>query len=196
MEAFSDGVMAIVVTLLVFHLAVPKLHDPTSSELWHELGVLTPKFISFAVSFFTVAIFWVNHHHFMHRVTHTDWKLLWLNNLLLFWLTTVPFTTAFIGDYPREPVAVGVYAFSLGMAGLSFTLMGRYVFFGGLLADPSVAVEERLRERRRSWIGTGLYLAAAGLAFLWVYAALAIIIVIPFAYVIPNLLGSDGDEVV
>src|SRR6185436_4774383 len=95
MEAFSDGVTAIVVTLLVFHLAVPKLHDPTSSELWHELGVLTPKFISFAVSFFTVAIFWVNHHHFMHRVTHTDWKLLWLNNLLLFWLTTVPFTTAF-----------------------------------------------------------------------------------------------------
>jgi TMEM175 potassium channel family protein len=194
METFSDGVMAIVVTLLVFDLSVPELHDPSSRQLWRELGDLTPKFVSFAISFFTVAIFWVNHHHFMHRVTHTDWKLLWLNNLLLFWLTTVPFTTGFLGDYPRESVAVGVYAFSLGMAALSFTLMGRYVFFGAELVEPSVPVAARRRERRRSWIGTGMYLAAAGLAFVWVYAALAIIVVIPFAYVVPNLLRSDADE--
>lgn len=194
METFSDGVMAIIVTLLVFELAVPELRDPSSRDLWRELRELTPKFLSFAISFFTVAIFWVNHHHFMHRITHTDWKLLWLNNLLLFWLTTVPFTTGFLGDYPREPVAVGVYAFSLGMAALAFTLMVRYVFFGAELIESSVPVEERRREQRRSWVGTGMYLAAAGLAFVCVYAALAIIMVIPFAYVIPNLLRSDADE--
>jgi uncharacterized membrane protein len=68
METFSDGVMAIIVTLLVFELAVPELRDPSSRDLWRELRELTPKFLSFAISFFTVAIFWVNHHHFMHRI--------------------------------------------------------------------------------------------------------------------------------
>lgn len=188
-EAFSDGVMAIIVTVLVFELEVRRIPDPTSGQLWEELWALGPKLVSFAVSFFTVAIFWVNHHHFMHRIDETDWPLLWLNNLLLFWLATVPFTTGFLGDYPREPVAVGVYAFSLGMAALASTMMGGYAFLKAELVNSSVPIDERRREWRRSVWGTCAYLAAVALAFLWVYAALAIIVIIPFAYVVPNLLG-------
>lgn len=188
-EAFSDSVMAIIVTVLVFELEVRRIPGPTSTQLWDELWALAPKLASFAISFFTVAIFWVNHHHFMHQIDETDWPLLWLNNLLLFWLATVPFTTGFLGDYPRESVAVGVYAFSLGMAALAFTMMGGYALLKAELVSSSVPIAERRREWRRSVWGTGAYLAAAGLAFVWVYAALAIIVVIPFAYVVPNLLG-------
>lgn len=111
-------------------LTAPSQVQPAFSQkrradaFWNELWALSPKLVSFAISF-TVAIFWVNHHHFMHRVDETDWPLLWLNNLLLFWLGTVPFTTGFLGDYPREPVpvAVGVYAFSLGMAALAIIVI-------------------------------------------------------------------------
>ena len=92
------------------------------------LGEIAPKLISFTVSFATVAIYWVNHHHFFSRVTHTDWKLLWANNLLLFWLTVVPFTTAVVGDHPTEPVAVFIYGMNLALAAASFALMGWYVF--------------------------------------------------------------------
>lgn len=192
-ETFSDSVMAIIVTVLVFELEVRRIPDPTSGQLWHELWALAPKLVSFGVSFFTVAIFWVNHHHFMHRIDETDWPLLWLNNLLLFWLATVPFTTAFLGDYPREPVAVGVYAFSLGMAALAFTMMGGYALLKAELVNPSVPIDERRREWRRSVWGTGAYLTAAGLAFLWVYAALALIVIVPFASIVPNLLGRGGE---
>lgn len=192
-ETFSDGVVAIIVTLLIFEVAVPVVDRPTNQKLLEALGEEVPKFLSFAVSFFTVAIFWVNHHHFFHRITHSDWKLMWLNNLLLFWLTVVPFSTAFIGDYPREPVAVAVYAFTLCMAALAFTLMGHYVFFGGRLVEDSVSEAERRKEWHRSWWGTGAYAAAVALAFVWVYAALAIIAVLPFVYVVPALLGVEDE---
>ncbi|MGH2523158.1 MAG: TMEM175 family protein [Anaerolineales bacterium] len=143
---------------------------------------IAPKFISFAISFFTVAIFWVNHHHFFHRITDCDWKLLWFNNFLLFWLSVVPFTTAFIGDYPTQPLVVSLYAFTLAMAGLSFTLMGYYVFFIGKLVADSVSLNERRREWYRSWVGTGLYGLASAVALLYVYAALVIVAIIPFTH--------------
>ena len=187
-EAFSDGVIAIIVTLLIFEIRVPALTDLSNPGVFTALLGLAPKFISFAVSFFTVAIFWVNHHHFFSRVTHSNWKLLWYNNLLLFWLAVVPFTTAFIGDHPTQPVVVSIYALTLCLAGLGFTLMGSYVFFKSNLMLESVPMSERQREWRRSWLGVGLYGLASLLAFVWVYAALIIVAVIPFLYVVPNLM--------
>ena len=94
LEAFSDGVFEIVVTLLIIEVHLPPLVGSGSQAMLDALGEIAPKLVSFTVSFATVAIYWVNHHHFFSRVTHTDWKLLWANNLLLFWLTVVPFTTA------------------------------------------------------------------------------------------------------
>jgi uncharacterized membrane protein len=192
LEAFSDGVMAIIVTLLIFEVRVPTLTSPSSSDILAALINLAPKFISFAVSFVTIAIFWVNHHHFFSRITHTDWKLLWYNNMLLFWLACVPFTTAFIGDYPTQPAVVLLYAATLCLAAFSFTLMGRYVFFRGNLVSEAVPLYERRREWIRSWIGTGLYALAGMLALIYVYAALALVAIIPFIFVIPNLL-QEGE---
>jgi uncharacterized membrane protein len=187
-EAFSDGVMAIIVTLLIFELHVPTITDFSLSGTLAALLTLAPKFISFAVSFITIAIFWVNHHHFFSRITHTDWKLLWYNNMLLFWLTIVPFTTAFIGDYPTFQAAVFVYALTLCLAGLSFTLMGRYVFFKSKLLSEAVPMSERKREWRRSWMGTGLYATASILALVFVQAALVLVAMIHMLFLVPNLL--------
>jgi uncharacterized membrane protein len=193
-EAFSDGVMAIIVTLLIFELHVPTISDFSLSGAYTALLTIAPKFISFAVSFITIAIFWVNHHHFFSRITHTDWKLLWFNNMLLFWLTIVPFTTAFIGDYPTFSFAVFLYALTLCMAGLSFTLMGHYVFFKSKLLSAAVPFSERRREWRRSWIGTGLYGLASLIALIFVQAALVIVAIIPMLFLVPNLLEEAQDE--
>ena len=190
-EAFSDGVIAIIVTLLIFEIRVPQLDDFATQSMLNALLSIALKFVSFAVSFFTVAIFWVNHHHFFHRITHSDWKLLWFNNLLLFWLAVVPFTTAFIGDYPTQPLVLSLYAFALCMAGLSFSIMGRYAFFKSNLLPDSVPREERVREFRRSLWGVGLYGLASVLAWVYVYLALIIVAVIPFIYVVPNLMRQE-----
>lgn len=183
--------MAIIVTLLIFELRVPILNDLANQTVLAALWTLAPKIISFAVSFFTIAIYWVNHHHFFSRITHTDWKLLWANNLLLFWLTVVPFTTAFIGDYPTQPVVVSAYAFVLGMGALSFSLMGYYAFFIGNLLPDSIPLSERRMEWKRTWWGIVFYFTAAIVAFGSVYVALIIVAVLPFLYVVPNLMRRE-----
>ncbi len=187
-EAFSDGVFAIIVTLLILEIQVPLLANPDSAAIFLELLRLGPKFISFGVSFFTLAIFWVNHHHFFHEITHSDWRLMWHNNLLLFWLTIVPFTTAFIGDYPTQPLVVALYAFVMCMAALSFSLMGNYVFFKSELLPPTVTADARRREFRRSLVGTVMYGVSALSAFVVVYFALVVMLLIPIFYVVPGLL--------
>jgi uncharacterized membrane protein len=195
MESFSDGVMAIIVTLLIFEVRLPHLlPDPTWTQVAAALHTVTPKFISFAVSFFTVAIFWVNHHHFMHRLTKTDWKLLWLNNMLLFWLTVIPFTTAMIGDHPTTPSIVSIYALNLCLAGLSFNFMSRYAYGSGHLVDVEIPLEDRRRHRRRAYFGTAMYGATTIVALVYVPLALAILVIIPFLFVAPRLLGQADDE--
>ena len=97
---------AIIVTLLIFEVRVPVVTDMTNSGVLSALLGIAPKAMSFAISFFTVAIFWVRHNHVFSRITHSNWKLMWFNNTLLFWLAIVPFTTAFIGDYPTQAVVV------------------------------------------------------------------------------------------
>ena len=117
LEAFSDGVIAIVVTLLVLELRLPEVEGHANEAFLEAFGAVMPKFISFAVSFAIVAIFWVNHHHFFSRVTHTDWKLLWLNNILLFFLAVTPFSTAVLGDHPLDAIPIAFYGINLALAG-------------------------------------------------------------------------------
>ena len=193
LEAFSDGVIAIIITLLIFEVRVPALTDHSTSAVLRALGGIAPKIVSFAISFFTVAIFWVNHHHIFVTVTHTNWKLLWYNNALLFWLAVVPFTTAFIGDYPTLPAVVSLYALILCLAALSFSLMFHYVFFRSDLCLESVPIPERRREWKRGCWAFILYGAASLVALIYVYAALVIITVIPFLFIVPKLVRKAQD---
>ena len=192
LEAFSDGVIAIIVTLLIFQMKVPVLSAPTTSGVLTALHSLGPKALSFAISFFTVAIFWVNHHHLFAGIGHSDWKLLWYNNLLLFWLAIVPFTTAFVGEYPQQPVVVALYAMTLALAALSFSLMVRYILLGSELLSAAASMADRRRRWRWGTWGFILYFSAAILAFVAVDVALVLLIVIPFLFVVPRMTWRRG----
>ena len=195
-EAFSDGVIAIIVTLLIFEVRLPEVPPhATSADFWAALVSIAPKFGSFALSFGAVAIYWVNHHHFFSGITHTDWKLLWLNNLLLFFLSIVPFTTAVLGDHLDQPIAIALYALDLGLAAAAFTLMGWYVLFVGRLVDEAVPAAVRRTEFRRSLIGTAIYLVCVPIAFVWPVVALALFVVIPITYVVPSLFSRAADAI-
>ena len=159
---------------------MPALTDHSTRTVLNALLGIAPKGASFAISFFTVAIFWVNHHHIFADITHSNWKLLWYNNLLLFWLAIVPFTTAFVGDYPTSPPVVSLYALILCLAALSFSLLGRYAFFKSGLVRASVSLTRLQREWKRGMWGFILYGFASILAFVWVYAAIVVLVVIPF----------------
>ena len=165
LEAFSDGVFAVALTLLVLEIRVPHLHDALSApEAWEALEVLGPKFGSFLLSFAYVAVFWVNHHHFLDLIEDVDPGLLWLNILLLLCMCFVPFPTAFIGEYPDNPVGLAVFAMVLMGAGLVFTLMWPYAHRRGLMRS-SVRKQAVKDVVRSGMLGPPLYAAAALAAF-------------------------------
>ncbi|MBK6773104.1 MAG: DUF1211 domain-containing protein [Ignavibacteria bacterium] len=186
MEAFSDGVFAIVVTLLVLELRVPVLPENFSTQdVLKELLRLFPKFFSFAMSFVIVAIFWVNHHQFFHSLEKTDRAMLWYNNLLLFWLSFVPFPTAFIGEHPVSMIPVMLYGAVLFFAGVSFNLMLRYAVKAKLF-HKSVSDEVLNQSVKRGVIGPVVYFVSIISAFISVYVSLAIFLLVPVIYFIPQ----------
>ena len=190
-QAFSDGVFSIVATLLVLELKVPIVEVASASNLLHGLGELTPEFLAFFFSFFIIAIYWVNHHHFFHSVARADWKLLWYNNFHLFCMATIPFTTAFIGKYYHSVVAVSLYAADMALCALSIMLMIRYVFFKSDLMHPGYSHAKKKAEFQRGMVGVYVYLAATLAAFVHVYIALAMFIILPIFFVIPRLLSAE-----
>lgn len=186
-EAFSDGILAIIVTLLVLDLRVPDLGREISNQA--ALGILLgllPQFVSFALTFFIVCIFWVNHHQFFHALKYADRKLLWLNNILLFWLSCTPFTTAFLGRHPTNMVSAMLFGSVLFFAAMSFSIMSHHAMFDGKLMEEHISLLERTRAQRRSYWGIVLYGMAVVLAPVSVYIALAIFIIVPLIYFVPQ----------
>jgi uncharacterized membrane protein len=183
LEAFSDGVLAIVITLLVLEIKVPHLAAPADGrEALAALAALGPKFLGYLLSFFFIAVFWVNHHRFFRLVQRVDNGLLWLNILLLLALSFVPFPTGMIGEYPSNPVSLALFAVVLMLAGIAFNLMwrqarARQLFHAGVapaLVDSAAT---------RGLVGPAAYGLAALAAFMLPAAAWAIFIVVPLVYV-------------
>src|SRR5579864_7031445 len=117
LEAFSDGVIAIIVTIMVLELRAPS--QPTIAALLK----VAPVFISYGLSFLVVAIMWVNHHHLIHSVHEVTARLLWSNLNLLFWMSLVPFVTDYLGKNYREPMAVALYGLDLTLCASAFYLL-------------------------------------------------------------------------
>ena len=120
-EAFSDGIFAIIITLLILEIKVPHIKSPESiGELTESLLHLAPKFIAWVISFLSVAVIWVNHHRIFESLKHINHAVFWLNANLLLWVSFIPFPTALMGDYPNNKLAVSFFGLSSLMMGIAF----------------------------------------------------------------------------
>jgi uncharacterized membrane protein len=177
-EAFSDGVIAVIITITVLDLKVP------ADASWDALQKTTPYLLAYILSFSVVAIMWVNHHHMMHLARHATAKVLWANNVLLFWMSLIPFTTTYMGKNHGAPLAVAVYGAVLTLCALSFTVL-RHVVNQFHLHDPSIATHNR-RILRKSFGTTLLYASSIPLAYVSIRSSYAIFTFIPVAYFLPE----------
>ncbi|MEZ5162148.1 MAG: TMEM175 family protein [Fimbriimonadaceae bacterium] len=121
MEAFSDGVLAIIITIMVLEMKVP--HEAT----WDALKGILPVFLSYVLSFVFLGIYWNNHHHMLHTVEKVNGKILWANLHLLFWLSLIPFTTGFMGENDFAQITAAVYGINLLLAGIAYFVLERSI---------------------------------------------------------------------
>jgi uncharacterized membrane protein len=154
--AFSDGVFAIAITLLVLQIEVP--HGATSSsQLWHEVFDQNGDIYAFAISFAVIGRFWVVHHRFFTEVTGFDSRLMAINLVYLFWMVAIPFSSQVLGEYGNEAAGVIIYAGNLALATLTGALMSTYAVRAGLTAEGR---GEEIRSNRNG----GLWACAVFLA--------------------------------
>jgi uncharacterized membrane protein len=186
LEAFSDGVIAVIITIMVLELKLPR--DTTEIALLP----LLPQFLSYLLSFVVVAIMWVNHHHMLHAARHADARLLWSNNVLLFWMSLVPFVTAFMGNNPHDPRAVAFYGVVLTLCSLSFTLL-RWAIMQHYRDDPEM-YKYHLRTALKNVSSLILYGASIPLAFWDVRASFAIFVFVALSYFLPERKLADVED--
>jgi len=167
LEAFSDGVIAIIITIMVL-----ELHSPNEPSLL-ALSRLWPTFLSYALSFVIVAIYWVNHHQLFHLIEKIDTRILWMNMNLLFWLSLFPWVTGYIGQTRACPLAVSLYALIAFACGVSSNLL-RQCATQHAPQDPC-AIALHTKRNRRSLIVLSSYFLAIFTA--WIFVPLAIVMV-------------------
>jgi|ERR1700722_16026106 uncharacterized membrane protein len=185
LEAFSDGVIAIIVTIMVLELRTP------AQATWADLAKTTPVFVGYVLSFLIVAIMWVNHHHLVHAVRTVTAGLLWSNINLLFWMSLVPFVTEFLGNHYREPMAIALYGLDLTMCSSAFYFL-RMELVRQYSHDPEM-LEYHQGVQRKNGFSFLLYLSTVALAYLSIYAAYFVFMLIPALYFLPEkkLAGSQ-----
>jgi len=184
LEAFSDGVIAVIITIMVLELKVPS--DTTLTAL----RSLAPQFLSYLLSFLVVAIMWVNHHHMLHSARRADARLLWSNNTLLFWMSLVPFVTAYMGNNHRDPRAVALYGFVLALCSVSFVLL-RSAIVQHHQDNPDMVRYHRGIQAKNMY-SLLLYLAAVPLAFVDVRISFAIFVFVALSYFLPERKLAEG----
>lgn len=177
LEAFSDGVFAIIITIMVLELKVPHGTE------WQDLIALWPVLLSYVLSFMYVAIYWNNHHHLFHAVKTVNGTILWANLHLLFWLSLTPFTTAWMGENHFESLPVAVYGFALFMSGAAYTILVRLL----LSYHPQDSVLAQVAKGdRKGLISVIAYGSAAALAFFVPYVSFAIYMLVALLWLVPN----------
>ena len=177
LEAFSDGVLAIIITIMVLELRPPE------GDGLEVLAPLIPKLISYALSFIFIGIYWNNHHHLLQAIKHVDGRVLWANMALLFWLSLVPFVTGWMGEnnFARTPVAL--YGVVLLMAGSAFRLLVRSLI---LLHGEASLLATAVGRDVKGWSSLVIYAAAIALAFLSPGLAFALYVLVAVIWFIPD----------
>lgn len=177
LEAFTDGVIAILITILVLELRPPHGADLAA------LGPLVPTAISYVLTFVFLAIYWNNHHHLLHAALHVDGRILWANVHLLFWLSLTPFATAWMGDNHFAAVPVAAYGVVLFMAAVAFTILVRLLV---ARHGPNSALARAVGADRKGWTSLVLYGAAIPIAFLNRWVALGIYVTVAIIWLVPD----------
>ncbi|HEY7901576.1 MAG TPA: TMEM175 family protein [Caulobacteraceae bacterium] len=176
-EAFTDGVVAIVITIMVLEMRTPA--DASLGALWRE----TPIFAAYAISFVNVGVFWNNHHHMLHASDHVDGSVLWANLFMLFWLTLVPFAVRWVDATDIAPLPVASYGLVLAGAAIGYMLLERCLI---AVNGPHSKLAQAVGGEWKGWMSLGGYFAAIPLAFVdrWISVGLYVIILI--AWFIPD----------
>ena len=177
LSAFTDGVIAIIITIMVLELKVPE------SGSWDALRPSFPFFGAYALSFANVGIFWVNHHHMLHLAKRVDGHVLLANLFLLFWLSLVPFVIRWIGEADISAMPVAAYGAVLMMASLGYLLLERAIIAA---EGRQSSLDEVLGSKKKEIISFLLYLVAVGIAFVAVWASVAIYVGIALFWLIPD----------
>jgi uncharacterized membrane protein len=184
-ETFSDGIFAIIITLLVLEIKVPHVDDPLSAKsLLSALLVILPKFISWIISFFTIAVIWVNHHKLFQQFKILDRGIFWWNAVLLLWTTFIPFPTAVLGDYPYNFLSVVFYGLVMSLMAASFSFMRFYVIRQRDLLEENVDFIMFKRGTVLSVIfGPVMYLSGIVLGFIHPWFSFAVYLGIPVYFI-------------
>ena len=177
LEAFSDGVIAIIITIMVLELHVP--HGDHLSDL----VPLLPVWLSYILSFIYVGIYWNNHHHMLYAADRINGVVLWANLHLLFWLSMIPFATAWMGENHFAQWPVILYGGVLLMNGFAYEILCRFLIRE---AGPGSSLAEALGEDWKGWLSVVIYIAGIALAFLDPRIALGLYVLVAIIWFIPD----------
>jgi len=177
LEAFSDGVLAIVITIMVLELKAPE--GTTAQDFLHEM----PVFLSYVFSFIYVGIYWNNHHHLFQATEKVNGRILWANLHLLFWLSLIPFTTSWLGENHLEAQPVALYGGNLLLCAIAyFILQATILKFHG--AD--FVLRKVIGKDYKGKVSAILYILAIPLAFVNVWIAISIYVAVAIIWIIPD----------
>jgi uncharacterized membrane protein len=177
LEAFSDGVLAIIITIMVLDLKVP--HEASLDALKQ----LLPVFLSYVLSFIYLGIYWNNHHHMFHATKHVTGGILWANLHLLFWLSLFPFTTGWMGENHLAPTPTAVYGFVLLMAAIAYYILQRAIIAS---QGSNSLLAAAIGTDWKGKLSPALYLAAIPLAFVSVWISNGLFILVAFLWLVPD----------
>jgi len=180
-EALTDGVFAIAMTLLVLNFEVPNpMEGRGAMELHRTLATLWPNFLHYVESFLILAIFWIKNHQQFHFIKHSDSKLLWLNITSLLFVCLIPFTTSLVSDYGNMPIAAIVFEGNMLVAGLAYYLLWRYATKDRRLVDSNVDDRVITVYRRSSLVTPLISLAAIAVSIFHPRVGTSLYFLIPF----------------
>jgi uncharacterized membrane protein len=177
LAAFSDGVIAIIITIMVLELKVPHGAD------WATLRAVAPNFVAYVLSFVYLAIYWNNHHHLLHTVTRVDGLILWANSHLLFWLSLVPAATGWMGENFLAPLPTAVYGVSLLMPAIAYYLLERAIVHK---QGKQSVLANALGSDVKGKLSPLLYAAAVALAFVDAWLSIAIYALVAVMWLVPD----------
>jgi len=177
LEAFSDGVLAIIITIMVLELKAPEEADINS------LLSKTPVFLSYIASFIYVGIYWNNHHHLFQITQKVNGKILWANLHLLFWLSLIPFTTSWIGEHYDKTLPVMAYGVVLLLCAIAYPILQAQII---KLHGADFALQKALGKDRKGKISIVFYVLGIGLSFVNTWLAIACYIAVALLWFVPD----------